>query len=428
MKRWTVRWFFTAVSDRLWGLMEKPVRDGGAWVFRVGVDVARRVGALPKPRQDGDGMLVINLTSHFGDGVMLLPVLQAMHEANPGAAIDVACTRGVDSLFAAVPFVRRVYAAPLPSSPPLLLKEAIQRRLQIVRWYRSELGGLHPRVCLMPRWGDDLFASLYLAYLIGAPVRLAYDSTVDPYQRNAPQRDRMITTPMRGGQGLHEPLRFLHVAQAGGLIPQEWVFRTDVPSPVLQAMAAAVPWEPLRDRLGLPKDAPWIAMAPGASRPNKTWPADRWARAGEMLLAAGYHLVVLSGQADRVHAETIAAALDDARVHVVAGATSMVESIGLLSHAAAFLGNDSGPGHAAGALGVPSVILFASHRDVYPDHSLSPVRIRPMGPFVTTLHPEQLLDGCRDACVTDVPHCIATIPVEAATDAVLSLLQKRSAA
>lgn len=424
MKR-DLRWLIKALSDRGYAMIESPVRNAGAFAFRKGVDVARAFGILPKP-QPGDGILIVNLTSHFGDGVMLLPMLEAIHAANPATAIDIACSRGVDTLFSAVPLLRHVYAAPLTSAPPLKLVDVIRRRLAIVRWYRAALKDLHPAVCLMPRWGDDLFGSLSLAYLVGAPVRIAYDSTVDHHQRNAPQRDRMITHRVTGGRGLHEPLRFLHVAQAGGLIPQGQTFTTNRVVSSLQGIAAAIPWQPLQRRLGLPASDALVVLAPGASSPNKTWPQEHWVAAAGAILHAGFRIILLSGPSDRAHAESIAAALNDERVHVVAGTTSLPESIALLSHAAAFLGNDSGPGHAAGALGLPSVILFSSLRDVYPDNSFSPQRVRPMGPYVRTLHPAALLDRCRDACITPFPHCIATIPVDEAVTTLLSLITEKA--
>jgi ADP-heptose:LPS heptosyltransferase len=48
-----------------------------------------------------------------------------------------------------------------------------------------------------------------------------------------------------------------------------------------------------------------------------------------------------------------------------------------LASASAFVGNDSGPGHLAGIIGVPTVSIFGAS---------DPVRWRPLGPKVNVIH------------------------------------------
>jgi ADP-heptose:LPS heptosyltransferase len=422
MDRASLSWTIPAVLNTLKTELKKSARDLGDFLFHNAVWFARHVGILPMPKP-GDSILVINLTSHFGDGILLLPMLEAIHNAHPGTPIDIACSKGVDSLFEAVPYLRHIYAAPLSSVPPFTFRLIAERRFAILRWYLMALRNVHPEVCLMPRWGDDLFASFFLAYLIDAPQRIAYASTVNKDQPMASRRDRLLTRAIEGGSGLHEPLRFLRVAQQGGLIPANHTFRTDVVSPTLQQVTASVDWPALRDRLALPQDKPLAILAPGASSPNKTWPAERWVEAAHQILDSGFNVVLLSGNADRTYAEGIATTLQDSRIYLVAGATTLPESIALLSHSACFLGNDSGPGHAAGALGIPSVILFVSSKDVSTDNSFSSVRIRPMGPYVQPLHPT-LLPPCKDVCLKPT-HCIATISSDDAVAALLSLYRQK---
>jgi len=424
-KRGSLQWFIKAVSDNLAAMAEKPSRDIGAFFLRHAINAARATGMLPKP-QAGDSILVINLTSHFGDGVMLLPMLEAIHNANPAVSIDIACARGADSMFAAVPFMRNIYAVPLPSAPPLTLRAAIKRRMAIYRWYRAEHSKLHPQICLMPRWGDDLFGSVFLAYLIGAPRRVGYTSTVDRNQRTAPQRDRMLTETITGGQGLHEPLRFLRIAQQAGLISKDQAFRTDVVSHAVQQIADSVDWQQLQQRLALPSNAKLAVFAPGASSPTRTWPVDHWITAARMVQEAGFNVVLLSGAGDRPFAQQIQSGLPAESTHVVAGVTTLPESIALMAHADVFLGSDSGPGHAAGALGVPTGILFVAPADVDPDHPNGPPRIGPMGPYVRGLYPT-LLPPCKSACVQPYPHCITTISAETAVNTLLDQYRKKLA-
>ncbi len=401
------------------------LQNCGSWLFRHAVNAAQTFHMLPRP-EDGKGILIVHLTSHFGDSVMLLPLLEALHREHPDIAIDIACARGVESLFEAVAFVRAVYSAPVASSPPFRMEQALQHRLDIVRWYRRDLRHLHPRVCLMPRWGDDLFGSMMLAYLVGSPVRIGYASTVTPNQAGAPQRDRMLTTAVEGGNGLHEPQRALRLAQKTGLLPQAETLRTDAVSQVLVQVSATVAWQPLRRRLGLPEHGRTAVLAPGASTLHRRWPTAHWAALGHELIKRGYNIVLLSGKSDRLFAEAVLEALMSQHAFLVAGVTSIPESVALLAHCDLFIGNDSGPGHAAGALGLPTAVLFASERQIHPDHPLSPQRIRPMGPYVATLHPT-MRDECVGCCTRADAHCIAGISVQEVLEAALELQERRAA-
>jgi ADP-heptose:LPS heptosyltransferase len=65
-----------------------------------------------------------------------------------------------------------------------------------------------------------------------------------------------------------------------------------------------------------------------------------------------------------------AIAADQANAVSVAGGTDMAEFAGLLAESAAFVGGDSGGAHVAGALGVPTVVIFGI---------TNPTRTRPQG-------------------------------------------------
>jgi ADP-heptose:LPS heptosyltransferase len=56
---------------------------------------------------------------------------------------------------------------------------------------------------------------------------------------------------------------------------------------------------------------------------------------------------------------------------------SYVELLDQLNGAAAFVGNDTGPSHLAGIIGVPTVALFGPS---------NPLHWRPLGPAVRVIH------------------------------------------
>lgn len=103
--------------------------------------------------------------------------------------------------------------------------------------------------------------------------------------------------------------------------------------------------------------SPWLVVHPGAGSAAKCWPAEAFARAITGLAArARMNVLIHQGPADA----GAAAAL---RRHLGSGVVWLVEPAlpalaGVLAHARAYLGNDSGVSHLAAALGVPGLVLF----------------------------------------------------------------------
>ncbi|MFN8525230.1 MAG: glycosyltransferase family 9 protein [Chloroflexota bacterium] len=97
-------------------------------------------------------------------------------------------------------------------------------------------------------------------------------------------------------------------------------------------------------------------VAPGSGSRRKNWPLDRFLEVVRLLAEReGLPTVLLVGPAE----EGMMAALEGG-----VGAAAVVSGLplgvvgALMARAAVFLGNDSGPSHLAGLVGVPSVTLF----------------------------------------------------------------------
>lgn len=125
-----------------------------------------------------------------------------------------------------------------------------------------------------------------------------------------------------------------------------------------------------------------IVIHPGSGSPAKCWPTARFVELIERLKGQGRPVRVVIGEveAERWSAQEIAAL---EKVAPVARPGSYLELLDILAPAGVFVGNDSGPGHLAGALGVPSVILFGP---------TDPTVWRPWGPRVTTVRHEPLAE------------------------------------
>ena len=103
--------------------------------------------------------------------------------------------------------------------------------------------------------------------------------------------------------------------------------------------------------------ARYACLHPGA-RSGDHWPVERFARVGAALEERGLRVVV-TGTADEAHlARAIARRMGRATVDLT-GRTTLGALGACLAGASVLVSNDTGVGHMATALGVPSVLLFA---------------------------------------------------------------------
>ena len=98
------------------------------------------------------------------------------------------------------------------------------------------------------------------------------------------------------------------------------------------------------------------------------------------LATSGRRVHVLLGEVER---ERFSKAERDALTSAgtVYEPASYLELLSHLTHAAVFVGNDSGPGHLAATLGVPTVSLFGPS---------NPTVWKPLGPSVQVVHAASL--------------------------------------
>jgi len=129
----------------------------------------------------------------------------------------------------------------------------------------------------------------------------------------------------------------------------------DVPPPDLSWARADI------TRFGLP--ARYAILAPGgaAHRPEKRWPAERFAALAHVIAARGATPVTIGGGDEIGLADTISVAAPQVRNLV--GETSLLELATIARGAVGAVGNDTGPMHVAAVAGCPTVVLFSAASD-----------------------------------------------------------------
>lgn len=142
-----------------------------------------------------------------------------------------------------------------------------------------------------------------------------------------------------------------------------------VPLPTVDWMDADLSSLNLPARIGL--------LVPGGAphRPEKRWPADRYAALAARWVAEGLIPVLIGTAADAEWTSAIAAACPDALD--LTGRTDLFQLAGLARRAEIAVGNDTGPMHLAAVAGCRCVVLYS--------HASDPRLCGQKGPEVTIL-------------------------------------------
>lgn len=299
-----------------------------------------------------NSILLIGL-SNVGDAIMTTPVLERLHQLYPEARLDLVGDRRSSALFTHCPYLGQIIHRDK--------KQGWRGRLTLVRMLR--------------RTRYDLIVDLRtdgMAYLLRA--------------------QRRLTKWHRGPHGPHaveDHMSIIAAINQRGDIPPTTVWLGEVER-TFAARALA--------RLTAGR---WLALAPGANWQGKIWPADQFIELANAAGTAYEGVVLLGGAADRNRCENIAQALSTAPLNL-AGETSLLEAAAVLERCSAFVGNDSGLGHIAAAVGVPTVTVFGPGR---------PDRYRPWGPHaVYARAPDQRIDSISARAVAKLlpwgPHAL----------------------
>jgi ADP-heptose:LPS heptosyltransferase len=123
-----------------------------------------------------------------------------------------------------------------------------------------------------------------------------------------------------------------------------------------------------------------IVIHPGSGAREKCWPIERFMALANALKQHGKSVRFVTGEVERDRWS----ANDLQQLQAIAphrSCASYVELLDELSKAGCFVGNDSGPAHLAGIIGVPTVALFGP---------TDPKNWKPLGPKVKTLRGNDL--------------------------------------
>jgi len=268
----------------------------------------------------------------IGDAVMSEPLLAGLSAR--GEALTVAALPSVAPVYRAMPQVREVIELPFAHG-----------RLDLgARWrIARSLRGRFDAAIVLP---NSAKAAL-LPWFAGIARRIGYVGE----HRYALLNQRLPDPPGR------PPMVQTYGALSGAPLADDAAPRLALPA---QAVDAAL------GSAGLSRGAYW-AFAPGAEYgPAKRWPIGHYAALARGLFEqSGVPVALLGSRAEAALCEQLARAAPGA-CRVLAGQTSLLDAIALVSAARALVSNDSGLMHVAAAFGVPQVAVFGS---TSPEHT-----------------------------------------------------------
>ncbi len=266
-------------------------------------------------------LLLITL-SNIGDLVMTTPVLEALHLSYPQHLIDIVADSRSSELIKPCPYLGR-----------LIHKDK-----------QSGLSGIWSLVRTLRKFRYDVAVDLRTSFLT-ALIRCGQHGI------------------KRSGTSIGTHAVQHHFTALAGILGPNF----DIPPQRLwvDQRAAEKASELLRD---IPNGRRLI-VAPGANWPGKIWPVDCYEALIEQLRSDFDGVIVVGSNDDRDLSQRLQASCALPIVNL-AGRTTLLEVTACMSGAHAFVGNDSGLGHIAAALNVPTLTVFGPGR---------PERYRPWG-------------------------------------------------
>jgi len=277
-------------------------------------------------------ILAVKLSS-MGDIVLVTGSLRAIRRAHPDADLRVVVDPRFAPVLAACPWIDGVIEAPVRETALPLYAARVRSRLAAERAAAGQFD------LALDFQGTRRSAAW--VYLSGARVRAGRGGFRPGWR-----------AVVRADHAKHAVRNYADVCRLAGI-------DADDLAPMLRATArddAAV--DAILVAAGLPRRN-FVLLHPASGWPSKSWDVGRAAELASRVAAdAGGPLLVIGGEAERTAAERIVALARPGSAASLAGRLALGEALALIARARLAVSCDSGPMHAAAALGVPVVALF----------------------------------------------------------------------
>jgi len=280
------------------------------------------------------GKIAVLRANGVGDFIFALPALEALRAAYPAAEMVLLGKAWHVAFLAGRPGpIDRVVVIP-PSKGVGEDPDIQENAAELERFFRA-----------MGQERFDLAVQLHGGGRYSNPfvLRLGARMTVGLKTPDAPPLDRWV--PYIYFQA--EILRYLEVVSLVGANPSVLEPRLVVTKNDLSEARNFVP----------EVEQPLVALNPGSGDPQRRWPPEKFAVAGDALAAAGARVVVTGTEPERELVEAVVNAMRF-EAQNLCGSLSLNGLAGLFSRCRVVISNDSGPLHVAAAVGAATVGIY----------------------------------------------------------------------
>lgn len=271
-----------------------------------------------------------------GDTMLAVPFLRNLRRRFPAAVIDVLCESGAATLLADCPYTDELLEWKRPPRVGRVVKGSLGNVVENARWIQARR---YDRAYLLKR----SLSSTLLVRLAGIPCRIGFRSF------GAALLSRSVSVvPSR-----HQADLFLDLLRCEGIAVDDGRNESCTAEGAIAKADALL--------AGVAPDRPRVFIAPQSTDVHRLWPAGRFARIIDWLVAErSCEVFFCGGPRDvPVHEELVGLVAPATRRHVHdhSAALSLRDVGGLLARMDLCLGVDSGLNHIAAANGVPVVVL-----------------------------------------------------------------------
>lgn len=298
---------------------------------------------------------VIKLSA-LGDVVHATPVVEALADAFPAARLVWVVERREAALLRDHPRLAEVVTI---DTRAWRRTRTLRAALELARTLRDLRRRLRAQRFDVAMDLQGLVKSGAVTAATGAPVRIGFAPGWSRERASGLFTNRHVTPPP---SARHVVDQYLSLLQPLGVTATRAVFRL----PAREAAEGRI--EEFFTAAGLKRHGRVVVLNPGAGRPAKRWPVERFVELATRLgREAGARVLALWGPSE----EEAARAIAQAPGAMLAPPTDLDELIAVTRRAGVLVAADTGPLHVAAALGTPCVGLYGP---------TSAVRNGPYGP------------------------------------------------
>ena len=280
-----------------------------------------------------NNICVVNI-NWLGDAVFSIPVFKALKKTYPHARITCLCVPRVKDVLVYCPYVDKV----------IIYDERGKHRLpwrkwKLIRYLRKEK---FDAAFLLHR----SMTRALMVYLAGIPLRIGYSKTKG-----------LLTHPVRmAPEGVHRCDHYLKILEGYGIKVQDRVCELRLKLEDIETLDVKL------SKAGIGAKDRYAVLNTGGNWDLKRWPPDSFVRLSKRLFEEFKLKVVLSGgPKDKELCQQIAADANVGAV-VLAGETTLGESLALYKRAVVMISGDSGPLHLAHGVGADVIGIFGPTR------------------------------------------------------------------